>query len=108
MSSPVVSPLVAAATPSAVVAMADTAPLAPAADKTPAADGDKALPAPAPAPAPAVPAPAGPPDWPWRRWIVLAISCVGVFLASVSTSALIIAFPKLIIELHTQLSSCCS
>ena len=44
-------------------------------------------------------------DHPWRRWIVLAISCIGVFLASVSTSALIIAFPKLIVQLETELAT---
>ena len=40
-----------------------------------------------------------------RRWAVLFVSSIGVFLASVSTSALIIAFPKLIIELNTQLGT---
>ena len=82
---PTVSPLVAAASAEAPPAKADGAASA--------------------APLPAAAPPPPPPDWPWRRWIVLAISCIGVFLASVSTSALIIAFPKLIVELNTELAT---
>lgn len=46
-----------------------------------------------------------PGDFAARRWIVLFVSCVGVFLASVSTSALIIAFPTVIIALKTELAT---
>ena len=42
---------------------------------------------------------------PWRAWCVLVISSVGVFLASVSTSALIIAFPVVLVELNMTMST---
>ena len=45
------------------------------------------------------------PPPPWRRWAVLFVSCFGVLLASIQTSALIIAFPVLIIALETPLQT---
>ena len=41
----------------------------------------------------------------WDRWVVLAISSMGVLLASVQTSALIIAFPDLVIALNSSLTT---
>lgn len=45
-----------------------------------------------------------PPEVPLRSWIMLAVSCFGVFMASVSTSALIIAFPTLLVDLNMSLA----
>lgn len=45
------------------------------------------------------------PDDAWRRWFVLLISSVGVFLAAVSTSALIIAFPTVLRELRAPIAT---
>ena len=42
---------------------------------------------------------------PFRVWCILLISSIGVFMASVSTSALIIAFPVLLIELDITIST---
>jgi len=42
---------------------------------------------------------------PLRAWIVLLISSIGVFLASVSTSALVIAFPVLILKLEITMAT---
>ena len=41
---------------------------------------------------------------PWKAWCVLFISSIGVFLASVSTSALIIAFPVVLAELNMTMN----
>lgn len=42
---------------------------------------------------------------PMKVWITLLISSVGVFLASVSTSALIIAFPVILVDLEMTLDT---
>eukprot|EP01040_Poterioochromonas_malhamensis_P005945 gene5945-6392_t len=42
---------------------------------------------------------------PIRVWAVLLISCFGVFMASVSTSALVIAFPTLLADLDMSLNT---
>ena len=94
-----ISPLVTVAAGSADPSAAAAAPSAAAAPLA-AAGSSEAL-----AAKPDPHAHLAPGDFPARRWIVLAISCVGVFLASVSTSALIIAFPKLIIELETTMNT---
>jgi MFS family permease len=41
---------------------------------------------------------------PFRVWVVLFISSVGVLLASISTTVLVIAFPTLLLELRTTIS----
>jgi MFS family permease len=45
------------------------------------------------------------PSVPLRAWLVLIIASFGVFIASVSTSALIIAFPVLLMDLNMTISS---
>ena len=42
---------------------------------------------------------------PWKRWVVLLISCIGVLLASISTTALIIAFPRVLVSLEASIST---
>jgi MFS family permease len=42
---------------------------------------------------------------PLRVWVVLLISCCGVLMASISTTALIIAFPTLIQDLDTSITT---
>ena len=42
---------------------------------------------------------------PWNAWIILFISCCGVFMARVSTSALIIAFPEILLILQTLIKA---
>jgi MFS family permease len=39
----------------------------------------------------------------YGRWIILAISCIGGLLASIQSSALIIAFPKLLTDLDASI-----
>jgi MFS family permease len=46
-----------------------------------------------------------PPHIPLRIWTILFISSFGVFMASVSTSALIIAFPILLIDLRMTINT---
>lgn len=41
----------------------------------------------------------------WRRWVVLFVSAMGVFMATVSTSALVIAFPTIIKELRVPIAT---
>ena len=47
----------------------------------------------------------GPERIPLKIWLVLLISCFGIFLASVSTSALIIAFPVLLVQLNMNMNT---
>ena len=42
---------------------------------------------------------------PLKVWLTLLISSVGVFMASVSTSALIIAFPVILVDLRMEIST---
>ena len=42
---------------------------------------------------------------PLRCWMILFISSAGVLMASISTSALIIAFPVILIDLDTTLDT---
>ena len=42
---------------------------------------------------------------PFSTWVVLFVSCFGVFMASVSTSALIIAFPVLLVDLSMTINT---
>ena len=57
-------------------------------------------------PPPLTPPPLTPPPPAWRgRWAVLAISCTGILLSSVSTSALVVAFPRLSEDLNVPLNS---
>lgn len=45
------------------------------------------------------------PKIPLKCWVVLLISCVGALMASVSTSALVIAFPTLMVDLNMSIST---
>lgn len=42
---------------------------------------------------------------PYERWIILVISCIGGLLAAIQSSALIIAFPKLMEELNADITN---
>lgn len=42
---------------------------------------------------------------PLRCWVILFISCMGVLMASISSTALIIIFPTLLIELDATIST---
>ncbi len=45
------------------------------------------------------------PQVPISAWFILMISSFGVFLASVSTSALIIAFPVVLVDLNMTITT---
>jgi MFS family permease len=42
---------------------------------------------------------------PWYVWCILLISSLGVFMASVSTTALVIAFPVILVDLNMSIST---
>jgi MFS family permease len=69
------------------------------------ATSDNASPVPTQATATPPIAKSAPTAHPRARWFVLFVSAFGVLLASIQTSALIIAFPDLVRELHTTLTT---
>jgi len=42
---------------------------------------------------------------PYERWVILVVGCLGGLLASIQSSALVIAFPKLVAELGASIDT---